>query len=85
MSRLSEERTRTIESKLRAAGASLPCPRCGLADSTVLDGYLIEQAQSQLRNLVISGDNRVSCVATVCRGCGYLAQHLIDLLDLDEV
>ncbi len=29
MSRLSEERTRTIESKLRAAGASLPCPLCG--------------------------------------------------------
>jgi hypothetical protein len=35
--------------------------------------------------MVISGDNRVVCAATVCGGCGYLAQHVMPVLasDLD--
>lgn len=81
MSRLTGDQRQTIESTLREAGASLPCPRCGRDDITVLDGYIVEHAQSELRNVVIGGNNRVSCVATVCRGCGYLAQHALDVLD----
>jgi hypothetical protein len=80
MNRLSPEETRTIEAKLRAAGAVLPCPGCGRSERRVLDGYIIEYTQSQLRNMVISGDNRMSCVATVCLSCGYLAEHVLDVL-----
>lgn len=80
MSRLSEEQTRTIRSMLHKAGAELPCPRCGCAESPVLDGYIVEYAQPHLSNVVIGGSNRVSCVATVCSRCGYLALHMIDAL-----
>jgi len=69
---------------LLEAGAHLPCPRCGHADAALLDGYFLLHLQSQLRNEVISGDNRVPCVATVCRWCGYLAQHVLDVLDEPE-
>jgi ribosomal protein S27AE len=77
---LSEEQRRGIERALRQAGADLPCPRCGHDEAVTLDGYLLESRQSQLRNLVISGDNRLACVATVCARCGYLAQHVLDAL-----
>jgi hypothetical protein len=61
------------------------CPVRGAATRTPhLDGYFLLHLQSQLRNEVISGDNRVPCVATVCRGCGYLAQHVLDVLDEPE-
>lgn len=78
--RLSPERRREIRTALDAATATLPCPRCGHESYDVLDGYLVENTQSQLRNLVISGDNRLTCVATVCACCGHLAQHVLDVL-----
>jgi ribosomal protein S27AE len=80
MSRLTEQQRHTITSSLEAVGATLACPRCGQSEFTVLDGYIMEHAQSQTRNLVFSGDNRVTCVAAVCGRCGYLAQHLMDVL-----
>jgi hypothetical protein len=80
VSRLSEERLGTIEAALREAGAVLPCPRCGGSDVVVNDGYIVEYTQSQLRNMVIGGDNRISCIGTVCTRCGYLAHHVIDIL-----
>jgi hypothetical protein len=83
VSRLSLEQTQKIESRLREAGAVLPCPRCGRTNSTVFDGFIMEYAQSQLRNMVISGDNRVVWAATVCGGCGYLAQHVMPVLESD--
>ena len=80
MSRLSADQRGMIESQLNGAGASLPCPRCGHERHSLLDGYVLENLQSQLRNLVFSSDNRVACVATVCDRCGYLSQHVIDVL-----
>lgn len=85
MERLSEEQTRDIGSRLQRAGATLPCPRCGASESAVADGYILEYLQSQLRNMTISSDNRVACVATVCNSCGYLAQHLLRALNVVEV
>jgi hypothetical protein len=75
----SDERQR-IAGALERAGATHPCPRCGNETSTVLDGFLLQNTQSQLRNLVISGDNRLVCVATVCSRCGCLTQHVMDVL-----
>ena len=60
MSRLSTDQIQRIEARLEEAGAVLPCPSCGNAQSTVVDGYLIGYVQSQGRNMVISGDN-ASC------------------------
>lgn len=81
MSRLSTDQIRRIEARLEEAGAVLPCPSCGSAQRTVLDGYLIGYVQSQGRNMVISGDNSILCTATVCTQCGYLAQHVLDVLE----
>ncbi len=79
-SRLSTDQQRGIAEALEAAGATLPCSRCDHQSYRVLDGFLLENAQSQLRNQVISGDNRVPCVATVCQRCGCLTQHVMDVL-----
>jgi hypothetical protein len=78
--RLSPDEQRGIAQALESVGATLPCPRCGYEAWKVLDGYLLENTQSQLRNLVISGDNRLVCVATVCGRCGCLTQHVMDVL-----
>lgn len=78
--KLSQDQQEDIREALAAAEAALPCSRCGHRSYTILDGFLLENAQSQLQNLVISGDNRVACVATVCERCGCLTQHVMDVL-----
>lgn len=77
--KLSDAERQRIMRTLDDAGAVLPCHRCGHEGYAVLDGYLIENTQTQLRNLVISGDNRLPCVATVCARCGCLTQHVMNV------
>ena len=77
MTTLPEEQKREIMATLLEAGAILPCPRCGQERFEVLDGYIVEFTQSQLRNMVVGSNNRYATVATVCSRCGFLAQHAL--------
>lgn len=64
-----------ITDSLNGAGATLPCPRCGHTDFTLLDGYVIENLQSQIRNVVIGSNNRLVTAVMVCSGCGFMSWH----------
>ena len=81
MKTLTAEQKEEITSALRRAGASLSCPRCGHDSFTLLDGYLTDPIQWQLKNIVI-GNNHFWCAATTCDRCGYLAQHSLQTLGL---
>ncbi len=74
------ERKREIESALRDRGATMPCPRCFGESFTLLDGYLLEFQQVQLRNMVVGSNNRFASVASICDRCGFVAQHALDVL-----
>jgi ribosomal protein S27AE len=70
-----------IIKKLIEKGARLPCPRCGNAEFTVIDGYFNQTLQAQLQGLVIGGPS-IPSVVTACTRCGYLAQHALGALGL---
>lgn len=82
MTTFGEEQKRDIMARLREAGATLPCPRCGETRFELLDGYIMEFTQSQLRNMVVGSNNRYSTVAVVCGRCGFLAQHALASLGI---
>jgi ribosomal protein S27AE len=70
-----------VVAALNAAGAKLPCPRCGNAHFALVDGYINQPVQQQLGGLVIGGPS-VPAAMTVCTQCGFLAQHALGVLNL---
>ena len=67
---------------LTRAGADRPCPRCGHEDFQLLDGYISLPVQARI------GDGpsaSVPAVATVCDRCGYLSQHVANVLLSSEI
>lgn len=82
MTVLSEEQKRRVTHALDAAGSTLPCPRCGHQSFSLVDGYVIEFVQSQLRNMVVGGSNRLPSVVVTCDRCGFLAQHALESLNI---
>ena len=82
MSGLSVEQKRNITATLLEAGATQPCPRCGGEHFELLDGYIMEFTQNQLRSMVVGSHNRFATVAAACRQCGFLAQHSLQSLDI---
>jgi predicted nucleic-acid-binding Zn-ribbon protein len=82
MSGLSVDQKRTITAALLEAGATRPCPRCGSEHFKLLDGYVMEFTQTQLRNMVVGSHNRFVTVASMCTQCGFLAQHALESLGL---
>jgi predicted nucleic-acid-binding Zn-ribbon protein len=80
MAGLPEGQKLDIVETLIAAGAKLPCPRCGEERFELLDGYILEFTQNQLRNMVVGSHNRYATVATVCSRCGFVAQHALKTL-----
>jgi ribosomal protein L37E len=74
---------RLIEA-LTGAGADRPCPRCGHEDFQLLDGYIGLAVQAKLGEGP-SGSH--TTIGTVCERCGYLSQHLVNVLlakDIDQ-
>ena len=71
------EKVRTLLSS-RVTGK---CPRCGTADFTLLDGYVILPL-SPKSNRAILGGKTVSCAATACVKCGYVSLHSLTHLGI---
>lgn len=67
---------------LTAAGADRPCPRCGHEDFQLLDGYIGLPVQAKLNE---GPAGSVTAIATVCERCGFLAQHLVNVLLAKDV
>lgn len=75
-----EEQGRIIAA-LEKAGASLPCPRCGNKDFSLVGGYLVSHVQYQFVNFDFTNPT-VPCAAVVCKRCGFLALHALGALGL---
>jgi ribosomal protein S27AE len=80
---LDQKRLDEIVARLLERKAALPCPRCGNRQFTLLSGYFNPPIQTELKGLVIGGPS-VPCVAVVCNQCGFLAQHALGVLGLQE-
>ena len=67
---------------LTRASADRPCPRCGHEDFQLLDGYVSLPVQARLGDGPVAS---VPTVATVCDRCGYLSQHVVNVLLANEI
>jgi hypothetical protein len=66
---------------LTERGASLPCPRCGNDDFTLLDGYFNEFIQDEPRGIILGG-RTIPSIIVACKRCGFLSQHALGILGL---
>lgn len=78
---MSAEEKRKIIAALEERGATLPCPRCGNNAFTLLDGYLNQTIQKELKGIVIGGPS-VPTIVITCKRCGFLSQHALGILGL---
>lgn len=81
MKKLSEDEKKKIITALNDRGATLPCPRCNNNNFTLLDGYLNQTIQTELKGLVIGGPS-IPSVVVACNRCGFLSQHALGVLGL---
>jgi hypothetical protein len=80
MSILSPNQRKSILDALARSNANLPCPRCGQGQLGLADGYVVDHLQQEPKNVVIGGNNRLPSIVLICDGCGYIAQHALDVL-----
>jgi hypothetical protein len=78
---LAPEQKARIASALESRGATLPCPRCGTREFTLLDGYFNHPLQTELNVFNIGGPS-VPIAVVACVRCGFLAQHALGALGL---
>jgi len=81
MDKLSEKDKQKIISTLTERRATLPCPRCGNSQFTLIDGYFNETVQTELKGIVIGGLS-VPSVVIACNQCGFMSHHAIGVLGL---
>ncbi|OOF78856.1 hypothetical protein BKG96_04775 [Rodentibacter caecimuris] len=76
--------SKTIEERLKKAGATRSCHRCGNNNFVILDGYssiLLQQDLSNIGGITIGGP-AVPIVYVVCDKCGAITSHAIGALGL---
>ena len=78
---LSEEEKKKIVQELEKRGATLPCPRCGKKNFSLLDGYFVQPISTEIGTVTLGGPTLPS-IAIVCTNCGYLSQHALGALEL---
>lgn len=79
MEKLSKKAKEEIIAALKERGATRPCPRCGNDQFTLIDGYVNQVLQKELKRIVISGES-VPSVVVACNRCGFMSQHAIGVL-----
>lgn len=78
---LTAEQRKEVADALQKRGVIQPCPRCGKSGFQVVDGYLSNVLQFDLKNLRLAG-RTLPCAVVACVNCGYLMQHILGALDL---
>lgn len=67
--------------ELKKRNATLPCPRCGKTDFSIVGGFFMRPIQNKLQGIQIGG-NALPTMAIVCTNCGYISEHALGVLNL---
>jgi ribosomal protein S27AE len=81
---MTEKFTKTeerIASALEKKGSILPCPRCGSSHLGVIDGYYSLSATNSPGQITMGGGKTSTLVAEFCFNCGYIALHVLNVLE----
>jgi hypothetical protein len=81
MAGIPQEQKEKIIAEMVKREATLPCPRCGNKNFTLVDGYFTQPLSSEIGALVLGGPT-VPSVVTICTRCGFISQHALGVLGL---
>ncbi len=82
--RMTPEQAREVIEALSTRGATRPCPRCGNAQFTLLEGFFNQPLSGDLTAAsgTFSNGPTVPSVVTACARCGFLSQHALGVLGM---
>ena len=72
-----------VSKALAQRGATLPCPRCGDNNWSVLDAYITHLLTQDVENITLGGPI-LPTAGVICTRCGFLAEHSIARLGLGK-
>lgn len=61
---------------------SFRCPMCNNHSFTIVDGYLVQNLQSNMNGIVLGNGPMIPSVAIVCTNCGFMSQHNLGVLGM---
>ena len=81
---MNENEKKVAIEALKEAGATMPCPRCGKKEFTLIDGYVPLSVHTSTESFgsLIAGGPTVPCLAVACTHCGFIALHALGVLKL---
>ena len=80
LSKIPPEAQKAIIDRLEERGAQTPCPRCGNAHFSLLDGFVSFPLKADLRSP--DGTFVAPSVGVACERCGFMSFHSLGNLDL---
>jgi len=84
--RMTPEQANEVIRALQAKGVTRPCPRCGNAHFTLLEGFFNQPLSNDLAapsgTMGFSTGPTVPSIVTACARCGFLSQHALGVLGL---
>lgn len=84
--RMTPEQAKEVIEALSVRGATRPCPRCGNAQFTLLEGFFNQPLAGDLSGatgpMAFTKGPTVPSVVTACAKCGFLSQHALGVLGL---
>jgi hypothetical protein len=86
--RMTPQQANEVIQALQSRGATRPCPRCGNAHFTLLEGFFNQPLSGDLTTpsgtMGFSSGPTVPSIVTACARCGFLSQHALGVLGLAD-
>lgn len=80
---LSEQQRQGIAAQLQQKGAVQPCPRCRYSEFAIIDTTARIQMSGPVQTMANPNvfTTAIETVIVVCTNCGFISQHLVDILN----
>jgi hypothetical protein len=80
---LSEQQRQGIAARLLQKGALQPCPRCRYSEFAIIDTRARIQMAGPVQTMANPNalTTAIETVMAVCTNCGFVSQHLVDILN----
>lgn len=79
---LSSEDKKKIAQILDSKISNISCPMCQNKQFIIVDGYFINNMQTDFSSITIGGNPSIPTIAIICNQCGFTSQHSLGVLGL---
>lgn len=76
------EKKKIAKALAEKIGKPFECPICHSNNFTIIDGYLIQELQKNMNNIILGSGPILPSISIVCTKCGFMSQHNLGVLEL---